>query len=110
ICLSLTCKMAPVVIMLVSDGSRCLLAHQAMFPLGMYSALSSFCDMGESHFLTSSCAHHITLWSYLTILLYQNIFQESQWRMPCRKRWQKRWRTFSTLDHSTGHSHNSPLC
>uniref|UniRef100_A0A8C1W631 Uncharacterized protein n=1 Tax=Cyprinus carpio TaxID=7962 RepID=A0A8C1W631_CYPCA len=54
ICLSLTCKMAPVVIMLVSDGSRCLLAHQAMFPLGMYSALSSFCDMRESHFLTST--------------------------------------------------------
>ncbi|XP_016349160.1 NAD(P)H pyrophosphatase NUDT13, mitochondrial isoform X2 [Sinocyclocheilus anshuiensis] len=41
-------KMAPVVIVLVSDGSRCLLARQTMFPLGMYSALSGFCDMGES--------------------------------------------------------------
>ncbi|XP_059387908.1 nucleoside diphosphate-linked moiety X motif 13 isoform X2 [Carassius carassius] len=41
-------KMAPVVIVLVSDGSRCLLARQAMFPKGMYSALSGFCDMGES--------------------------------------------------------------
>ncbi|KAK7122958.1 hypothetical protein R3I94_019923 [Phoxinus phoxinus] len=41
-------KMAPVVIVLVSDGSRCLLARQAMFPPGMYSALSGFCDMGES--------------------------------------------------------------
>uniref|UniRef100_A0A673M3H5 NAD(+) diphosphatase n=2 Tax=Sinocyclocheilus rhinocerous TaxID=307959 RepID=A0A673M3H5_9TELE len=40
--------MAPVVIMLVSDGSRCLLARQAMFPPGMYSVLSGFCDMGES--------------------------------------------------------------
>uniref|UniRef100_A0A8C1LVU6 Uncharacterized protein n=1 Tax=Cyprinus carpio TaxID=7962 RepID=A0A8C1LVU6_CYPCA len=38
--------MAPVVIVLVSDGSRCLLARQAMFPPGMYSALSGFCDMG----------------------------------------------------------------
>lgn len=51
-------QMAPVVIMLVSDGSRCLLARQAMFPPGMYSALSGFCDMGESHFITSCCAHH----------------------------------------------------
>ncbi|XP_077062091.1 NAD(P)H pyrophosphatase NUDT13, mitochondrial isoform X3 [Siphateles boraxobius] len=41
-------KMAPVVIVLVSDGSRCLLARQPMFPPGMYSALSGFCDMGES--------------------------------------------------------------
>ncbi|XP_073773756.1 NAD(P)H pyrophosphatase NUDT13, mitochondrial isoform X3 [Danio rerio] len=41
-------KMSPVVIVLVSDGSRCLLARQAMFPPGMYSALSGFCDMGES--------------------------------------------------------------
>nr|XP_055031759.1 nucleoside diphosphate-linked moiety X motif 13 [Misgurnus anguillicaudatus] len=41
-------KMAPVVIVLVSDGSRCLLGRQAMFPPGMYSALAGFCDMGES--------------------------------------------------------------
>uniref|UniRef100_A0A671PS39 Nudix (nucleoside diphosphate linked moiety X)-type motif 13 n=1 Tax=Sinocyclocheilus anshuiensis TaxID=1608454 RepID=A0A671PS39_9TELE len=32
-------KMAPVVIVLVSDGSRCLLACQAMFPPGMYSCI-----------------------------------------------------------------------
>ncbi|XP_061491303.1 NAD(P)H pyrophosphatase NUDT13, mitochondrial isoform X2 [Rhineura floridana] len=38
----------PVVITLVSDGSRCLLVRQASFPRGMYSALSGFCDMGET--------------------------------------------------------------
>ncbi|XP_032087358.1 nucleoside diphosphate-linked moiety X motif 13 [Thamnophis elegans] len=41
-------QMSPVVITLVSDGSRCLLVRQASFPKGMYSALAGFCDMGES--------------------------------------------------------------
>ncbi|KAF7247273.1 Nucleoside diphosphate-linked moiety X motif 13 [Varanus komodoensis] len=41
-------QMSPVVITLVSDGSRCLLIRQASFPKGMYSALSGFCDVGES--------------------------------------------------------------
>ncbi|NXQ91374.1 NUD13 protein, partial [Nyctibius grandis] len=41
-------QMSPVVIILVSDGSRCLLARQPSFPQGMYTALSGFCDMGES--------------------------------------------------------------
>ncbi|XP_004383296.1 NAD(P)H pyrophosphatase NUDT13, mitochondrial [Trichechus manatus latirostris] len=41
-------QMAPVVITLVSDGTRCLLARQSSFPKGMYSALSGFCDIGES--------------------------------------------------------------
>ncbi|XP_069913959.1 NAD(P)H pyrophosphatase NUDT13, mitochondrial isoform X8 [Oryctolagus cuniculus] len=40
--------MAPVVITLVSDGTRCLLARQSSFPKGMYSALAGFCDIGES--------------------------------------------------------------
>ncbi|KAJ8284788.1 hypothetical protein COCON_G00036380 [Conger conger] len=40
-------QMAPVVIVLVSDGRRCLLARQSTFPQGMYSALAGFCDMGE---------------------------------------------------------------
>uniref|UniRef100_A0A8D3AS52 NAD(+) diphosphatase n=1 Tax=Scophthalmus maximus TaxID=52904 RepID=A0A8D3AS52_SCOMX len=40
-------KMSPVVIVLVSDGKRCLLGRQASFPRGMYSALAGFCDMGE---------------------------------------------------------------
>ncbi|XP_048363044.1 NAD(P)H pyrophosphatase NUDT13, mitochondrial isoform X2 [Sphaerodactylus townsendi] len=40
--------MSPVVITLVSDGSRCLLVRQASFPRGMYSALSGFCDVGET--------------------------------------------------------------
>ncbi|XP_064001727.1 NAD(P)H pyrophosphatase NUDT13, mitochondrial isoform X5 [Pogoniulus pusillus] len=39
---------SPVVITLVSDGSRCLLARQPSFPQGMYSALSGFCDIGEN--------------------------------------------------------------
>ncbi|XP_035257440.1 nucleoside diphosphate-linked moiety X motif 13 [Anguilla anguilla] len=41
-------QMAPVVIVLVSDGKRCLLARQSTFPEGMYSALAGFCDMGET--------------------------------------------------------------
>nr|XP_056706479.1 NAD(P)H pyrophosphatase NUDT13, mitochondrial [Euleptes europaea] len=41
-------QMSPVVITLVSDGSRCLLVRQASFPKGMYSALSGFCDVGET--------------------------------------------------------------
>ncbi|KAK9400637.1 nucleoside diphosphate-linked moiety X motif 13 [Crotalus adamanteus] len=41
-------QMSPVVIALVSDGSRCLLVRQASFPKGMYSALAGFCDVGES--------------------------------------------------------------
>ncbi|NXD83863.1 NUD13 protein, partial [Halcyon senegalensis] len=41
-------QMSPVVITLVSDGSRCLLARQPSFPPGMYTALSGFCDMGEN--------------------------------------------------------------
>lgn len=41
-------QMSPVVIVLVSDGSRCLLGRQASFPPGLYSALAGFCDMGET--------------------------------------------------------------
>uniref|UniRef100_A0A8C8RIT0 NAD(+) diphosphatase n=1 Tax=Pelusios castaneus TaxID=367368 RepID=A0A8C8RIT0_9SAUR len=41
-------QMSPAVITLVSDGSRCLLARQASFPKGMYSALAGFCDVGET--------------------------------------------------------------
>uniref|UniRef100_A0A5F8GAV9 Nudix hydrolase 13 n=1 Tax=Monodelphis domestica TaxID=13616 RepID=A0A5F8GAV9_MONDO len=41
-------QMSPVVITLVSDGTRCLLARQSSFPKGMYSALSGFCDVGET--------------------------------------------------------------
>ncbi|NWI67810.1 NUD13 protein, partial [Todus mexicanus] len=41
-------QMSPVVITLVSDGNRCLLARQPSFPQGMYTALSGFCDMGEN--------------------------------------------------------------
>ncbi|XP_071605029.1 NAD(P)H pyrophosphatase NUDT13, mitochondrial isoform X9 [Heliangelus exortis] len=41
-------QMSPVVITLVSDGSRCLLTRQPSFPKGMYTALSGFCDIGEN--------------------------------------------------------------
>ncbi|XP_009074864.1 PREDICTED: nucleoside diphosphate-linked moiety X motif 13 [Acanthisitta chloris] len=41
-------QMSPVIITLVSDGSRCLLARQPSFPQGMYTALSGFCDIGET--------------------------------------------------------------
>uniref|UniRef100_A0A8D0F680 Nudix hydrolase 13 n=1 Tax=Strix occidentalis caurina TaxID=311401 RepID=A0A8D0F680_STROC len=46
-------QMSPVVITLVSDRSRCLLARQPSFPQGMYSALSGFCDMGKRSVLNS---------------------------------------------------------
>ncbi|KAL7990422.1 hypothetical protein Chor_013852 [Crotalus horridus] len=46
---SLISTMSPVVIALVSDGSRCLLVRQASFPKGMYSALAGFCDVGKKH-------------------------------------------------------------
>ncbi|XP_067876573.1 nucleoside diphosphate-linked moiety X motif 13 isoform X2 [Heterodontus francisci] len=41
-------QMSPVVIVLVSDGTQCLLARQKSFPPGMYSALAGFCDIGET--------------------------------------------------------------
>ncbi|XP_051030431.1 NAD(P)H pyrophosphatase NUDT13, mitochondrial isoform X2 [Phodopus roborovskii] len=41
-------QMAPVVITLVTDEARCLLARQSSFPKGLYSALAGFCDIGES--------------------------------------------------------------
>eukprot|EP00066_Takifugu_rubripes_P029687 XP_011618953.1 PREDICTED: nucleoside diphosphate-linked moiety X motif 13 [Takifugu rubripes] len=41
-------QMSPVVIVLVSDGKRCLLGRQPSFPPGMYSALAGFCELGES--------------------------------------------------------------
>lgn len=47
--------MSPVVIILVSDGSRCLLARQASFPQGMYTALSGFCDVGEAASRPAQC-------------------------------------------------------
>ncbi|XP_013878775.1 NAD(P)H pyrophosphatase NUDT13, mitochondrial [Austrofundulus limnaeus] len=40
-------QMSPVVLVLVSDGTRCLLGRQSSFPRGMYSALAGFVDMGE---------------------------------------------------------------
>uniref|UniRef100_A0A3Q3G5V3 Nudix (nucleoside diphosphate linked moiety X)-type motif 13 n=1 Tax=Labrus bergylta TaxID=56723 RepID=A0A3Q3G5V3_9LABR len=45
-------KMSPVVIVLVSDGKRCLLGRQPSFPPGLYSALAGFCDMGQTSSLT----------------------------------------------------------
>nr|DBA15290.1 TPA: hypothetical protein GDO54_004522 [Pyxicephalus adspersus] len=41
-------QMSPVVITLVSNGNRCLLANQESFPPGMYTALAGFCEIGET--------------------------------------------------------------
>jgi NAD+ diphosphatase len=41
-------RLEPVVIMLVSDGERCLLGRQARFPPGMYSCLAGFAEVGET--------------------------------------------------------------
>ncbi|HJN91392.1 MAG TPA: NAD(+) diphosphatase [Dehalococcoidia bacterium] len=38
----------PVVIVVVSDGDRCLLGRQKVWPLGMFSALAGFVDQGET--------------------------------------------------------------
>lgn len=38
----------PAVMVLVTDGDRCLLARQPRFPPGMYSALAGFVEPGES--------------------------------------------------------------
>lgn len=38
----------PVVIMLVTDGDRCLLGRQPRFPPGMYSCLAGFLEPGET--------------------------------------------------------------
>ena len=41
-------RLEPVVIMLVTDGDRCLLGRQERFPLGMYSCLAGFAEIGET--------------------------------------------------------------
>ena len=41
-------RVEPVVIMLVTDGDRCLLGRQARFPPGMYSCLAGFAEVGET--------------------------------------------------------------
>ncbi len=41
-------RVEPVVIMLVTDGERCLLGRQARFPVGMYSCLAGFAEVGET--------------------------------------------------------------
>jgi NAD+ diphosphatase len=38
----------PVVIMLVTDGERCLLGRQAQFPAGMWSCLAGFVEIAET--------------------------------------------------------------
>lgn len=38
----------PVVIMLVTDGERCLLGRQTQFPAGMYSCLAGFVEIAET--------------------------------------------------------------
>lgn len=41
-------RLEPVVIMLVTDGDRCLLGRQARFPPGVYSCLAGFAEIGET--------------------------------------------------------------
>ncbi len=41
-------RVEPVVIMLVTEGERCLLGRQARFPPGMYSCLAGFAEVGET--------------------------------------------------------------
>ena len=48
----------PVVIMLPVHGERCLLARQAAWPKGMYSALAGFLEPGES--IEEACAREVS--------------------------------------------------
>ena len=41
-------RLEPVVIMLVTDGDRCVLGRQERFPPGMYSCLAGFAEIGET--------------------------------------------------------------
>lgn len=41
-------RLEPVVIMLVTDGDRCILGRQARFPPNMYSCLAGFAEVGET--------------------------------------------------------------
>ena len=41
-------RVDPAIIVLVSDGERCLLGRQASWPEGMYSTISGFAEPGES--------------------------------------------------------------
>lgn len=41
-------RISPCIIVLVVDGKRCLLAHNARFPAGRYSTLAGFIEAGES--------------------------------------------------------------
>ena len=41
-------KTAPAIIVAVTKGDRLLLAHNSMFPEGMYSVLAGFVEMGET--------------------------------------------------------------
>ena len=41
-------RMDPVVIMLVTDGDRCLIGRERRFPDGLYSALAGFMEPGEN--------------------------------------------------------------
>lgn len=41
-------RLEPVVIMLITDGDRCLLGRQMRFPPGMYSCLAGFAEIGET--------------------------------------------------------------
>jgi NAD+ diphosphatase len=40
-------RVDPVVIMLVTDGHRCVLARESRFPPGMYSAIAGFIEPGD---------------------------------------------------------------
>jgi NAD+ diphosphatase len=40
-------RIDPVVIMLVTDGARCVLARETRFPPGMYSAIAGFVEPGD---------------------------------------------------------------
>ncbi len=40
-------RIDPVVIMLVTDGSRCVLGHEPRFPASMYSAIAGYLEPGE---------------------------------------------------------------
>jgi NAD+ diphosphatase len=50
-------RVDPVVIMLATDGDRCLLGRQAAWPMGMWSALAGFVEPAET--LEEACAREL---------------------------------------------------
>lgn len=72
-------RLDPVVIMLVTDGERCVLAHEPRYPLNMFSTIAGYLEPGED------IAHAVARETYeeLGVTVTSVTFQNSQpWPFP----------------------------